>query len=76
MNMSSGEILEQQLFVFNKALDNAIVHGLKEVTFIHGVGQGTLKNRILEEVRSRKEIKYWQDAQKSKFGYGATKIVL
>jgi hypothetical protein len=75
-NMSSREILEQQLLVFNKALDNAIVHGLKEVTFIHGVGQGTLKNRILEEVRSRKEIKYWQDAQKSKFGYGATKIVL
>ena len=76
INMSSGEILEQQLVVFNKALDNAIVHGLKEVTFIHGVGQGTLKSRILEEVRSRKDIKYWQDAQKEKFGYEATKIVL
>jgi len=76
LNMTPVEILENQLDVFNKALDNAIVHGLKEITFIHGVGQGTLKSRILEEVRSRKDIKYWQDAQKEKFGYGATKIVL
>jgi hypothetical protein len=75
-NISSGEILEQQLRVFNEALDKAIVHGLKEITFIHGVGQGILKKRIVQEIRNRKEVKYWQDAQKEKFGYGATKIVL
>ncbi|NNF22399.1 MAG: Smr/MutS family protein, partial [Saprospiraceae bacterium] len=75
-DIHSTEILRQQLAVFNDSLDKAIIAGLKEITFIHGVGQGTLKKKILEEIRSRKEIKYWQDAQKEKFGYGATKIVL
>lgn len=73
---SAGEILQEQMNTFNDALDKAIVSGMKEITFIHGVGQGILKKKILEEIRSRKEIRYWQDAQKEKFGYGATKIVL
>ena len=75
-NHTTESILQLQIDAFNKALDGAIVHGLKEIIFIHGVGQGTLKNRIVKEARSRKEVKYWQDAKKEKFGYGAIKIVL
>lgn len=74
--LSASEILEQQLKVFNDAFDRAIVNSLPEITFIHGVGQGTLKNRIVKEIRKRKEVTFWQDAKKEKFGYGATKIVL
>ena len=75
-SISSKDILLEQLSTFNKSLDNAIVFGLGEITFIHGVGQGVLRKEILKAIRNRKEIKYWEDAQKEKFGYGATKIVI
>ncbi len=74
--MSAADILIEQISVFNKYLDKAIVYGLDEIIFVHGLGQGVLRKKILTEIRNRKEIKYWEDAQKEKFGYGATKIVI
>ena len=74
--MFPTEILEAQLSAFNNTLDMAIVQGMREITFIHGVGAGTLKKKLIQEIRKRKEVRFWEDAQKEKFGYGATKIVL
>ena len=73
--LSTSEILEAQIKAFNDALDKAIIFGLNDITFIHGVGQGTLKNRIIKEIKDRSGIRYWEDALKEKFGHGAIKIV-
>jgi dsDNA-specific endonuclease/ATPase MutS2 len=39
-------MLEIQLAHFHKALDAAIVHQLPDITFIHGAGNGTLRNEL------------------------------
>ncbi len=71
-NLSNDEILNHQLAVFEKALDNAIATGMEEIVFIHGVGSGTLKYEIQKRISKHPHIAYYKDAQKSKFGYGAT----
>lgn len=71
-NLSNEEILNHQLAVFEKALDNAIATGMEEIVFIHGVGSGTLKYEIQKRISKHPHIAYYKDAQKSKFGYGAT----
>jgi len=74
--LSSAEILNIQLMAFRKALDAAIVHKLPSITFIHGVGNGTLKNEIHKIVGKHPQIQTFMDARKEKFGYGATKVLL
>ncbi|MEO6524061.1 MAG: Smr/MutS family protein [Mucilaginibacter sp.] len=74
--LSSAEILNIQLTAFRKALDAAIVHKLPSITFIHGVGNGTLKNELHKIVGKHPHIQTFMDARKEKFGYGATKVLL
>jgi dsDNA-specific endonuclease/ATPase MutS2 len=75
-NMKNAEILELQLKTFEKYLDQAIASGLNEITFIHGAGNGILKNAIHKKLSKMSEIQFYQDAQKEKFGYGATLVGL
>ena len=70
-HMSSGDKLAYQLDYFEKRLDAAIVAGVPDMTFIHGVGNGTLKHQIQKKLSGHPHISYFQDAQKEKFGYGA-----
>jgi hypothetical protein len=74
--LGSAEILNIQLTAFRKALDAAIVHKLPSITFIHGVGNGTLKNELHKIVGKHPQIQTFMDARKEKFGYGATKVLL
>jgi hypothetical protein len=74
--LSSAEMLNIQLTAFKKALDAAIVHKLPAITFIHGVGNGTLKNELHKLAGKHPQVQTFMDARKEKFGYGATKIML
>jgi hypothetical protein len=74
--ISSNEILSIQLAHFHKALDAAIVHQLPEITFIHGTGNGTLRNELHKALSKNSKIQTFMDARKEKFGYGATKVLL
>ncbi len=70
------EILPIQLELFEKALDSAIADNCDEITFIHGVGAGKLKYEISKVLSKHPHVKFYQDADKQKFGYGATKATL
>jgi DNA-nicking Smr family endonuclease len=70
--MSSGEILAFQLKTFKTYLESSIADGHEEVTIIHGVGQGTLKQEIHRLLSKHPNVAYFREAQKEKFGYGAT----
>lgn len=70
--MNAAEMLSLQLDVFEKELDKAIFENVGEVIFIHGVGNGTLRTEIQRRLSKHKNIAFFQDAQKEKFGYGAT----
>ncbi|MFS2189599.1 Smr/MutS family protein [Mucilaginibacter sp. Mucisp84] len=74
--LSSAEIMEIQLAHFHKALDAAIVHQLPDITFIHGAGNGTLRNELHKQLGRHKKVQTFMDARKEKFGYGATKVLL
>jgi hypothetical protein len=74
--INSNEILAIQLAHFHKGLDNAIVHQLPEIIFIHGAGNGTLRHEIHKILSKHPKIQTFMDARKEKFGYGATKIIL
>jgi dsDNA-specific endonuclease/ATPase MutS2 len=75
-NLSNSEMLRIQLGVFQSALDAALVNNMDEIVFIHGVGNGVLRNEIHKRLSSTKGIKFFEDAAKEKFGYGATKVRL
>jgi dsDNA-specific endonuclease/ATPase MutS2 len=47
---------------------------MDEITFIHGIGNGVLRKEIHKYLSHLGNIKYFQDTQKSRFGYGATLV--
>ncbi|HZY39788.1 MAG TPA: Smr/MutS family protein [Mucilaginibacter sp.] len=74
--IGSAEILNIQLAHFHKMLDAAIVHQLPEVVFIHGAGNGTLRHEVQKVLSKHPKVQTFMDAQKEKFGYGATRVML
>ncbi|MDZ4758270.1 MAG: Smr/MutS family protein [Bacteroidota bacterium] len=68
--------LDIQFREFENNFDKAISLGYDRITFIHGVGNGTLKYMIRKHLSQNKSIKSFRDAQKEKFGYGATEVFL
>ncbi len=72
--MSNPEMLELQLSTFEEKLDQAIGTGMDEITFIHGVGSGVLRDAIHKRLSKIKNINYFQDSMRDKFGYGATRV--
>lgn len=73
--MSSRDMLEAQVKRFKKALDSAIANGYQKVTFIHGVGNGVLKNAIIEEMKTYENLENSM-ASITKFGVGALDVLI
>lgn len=71
--MSNHEILSIQMERFEKELDEAIAKGMKKIIFIHGVGNGRLKQEISSVLKSIKGITF-QDASYKEYGFGATQV--
>ena len=67
-------MLDLQLKHFEKTLDKAILSGQHEITFIHGAGNGTLKGELHKRLGKHKDVAYFKDAAKEKFGWGATLV--
>jgi dsDNA-specific endonuclease/ATPase MutS2 len=67
-------MLELQLKTFEENLDRAIATGMDEITFIHGIGSGALRNAIHKKLSKMKNIQYFEDTLREKFGYGATLV--
>lgn len=74
--LDSSEVLNIQLNHFRKSLDAAIVHKLNSIVFIHGSGNGTLRNEIYKIISKHAQVKTFMDAYKERFGYGATEVFL
>jgi hypothetical protein len=72
--MSNSAMLKLQVETFEKNLNYAIASGMDEITFIHGIGNGVLRNEIHKHLSQIPHIKYFQDSQKSRFGYAATLV--
>ena len=76
LGLGNAEILQLQLNHFEESLEKAVISGMDEITFIHGVGNGILRNKIHKKLSQYPHTKYFEDVMKEKFGYGATKVYL
>ena len=74
-DLSPHDMLNVQLDHFSKCLENAMKNGLRKVTFIHGVGNGTLKEAIIVKMKDYEKLEH-QSASLAKFGVGAVDILI
>jgi len=72
--LSNEEMLKIQLGTFENSLERAIANGMEEITFIHGSGSGVLRTELHRRLSKNQHVQYYKDAQKEKFGYGATLV--
>ncbi|OFX89037.1 MAG: hypothetical protein A2W99_02480 [Bacteroidetes bacterium GWF2_33_16] len=76
INLSNSEIVEIQMARFTTALDGAIIAGTRKMVFIHGVGNGKLKQEIRKTIERKYPKLRYQDASFKEYGYGATMVIL
>jgi hypothetical protein len=72
-NLEKGEILEFQKNYARRCLESAVSSGYLKVTFIHGVGNGTLKNSLNEILKNYSGIVFFE-APMAKYGMGAIEV--
>jgi len=74
--LTNHEMLEIQMGRFRNELETAIANGTRRIVFIHGIGNGTLKQELRKELNSNFKKYYFQDASFKEYGYGATMVIL
>ncbi|UOQ50986.1 Smr/MutS family protein [Hymenobacter cellulosivorans] len=74
--LSNTAILKLQLEAFEDTLSRALATNMHEIIYIHGSGNGTLRKELHKLLSRNKDIKFFEDSQKEKFGYGATLVRL
>lgn len=74
--LSSADILEYQLKKFREVMDENRKNREQKIVFIHGKGDGVLKNAILKELKTNYKTAYYQDASFREYGYGATMVTI
>lgn len=71
--MSNAEIIQIQLKHFRAELDKAVLRHSKSIVFIHGIGNGRLRNEIRKELKES-NLKF-RDAHYDRYGAGATEVI-
>ena len=74
--MSATDILNYQLDVFHKTLAQYAQKKGTRVVFIHGKGEGVLRQSIIHELKYRYKNYTYQDASFQEYGYGATQVTI
>lgn len=74
--LSSGDMLEYQIKKFNEIMSENKNKKGQKIVFIHGKGDGILKNTILKELKIKYPKAYSQDASFQEYGYGATMVTI
>ena len=74
--MSAGDILNYQLDVFKRTMEENKNNKGKKIVFIHGKGEGVLRQSILQELKYRYKKCSFQDASFQEYGYGATQVTI
>tara|TARA_R110002050_G_scaffold267266_2_gene408898 strand:- start:52318 stop:52863 length:546 start_codon:yes stop_codon:yes gene_type:complete len=73
--MSNYDILNIQLDTAKRQLDFAISKRIQKVVFIHGVGEGVLKEELRYLFGRYENVKHY-DADYQKYGLGATEVYI
>lgn len=74
-NLSPREILTIQIGTFERLLESALANNYTRVVFIHGIGNGTLKQALIDRVKDYGDLEF-RNASFVKYGNGAIELVL
>lgn len=74
--MNAADILHYQLDVFKKTMEEHKKCRGQKIVFIHGKGEGVLRQALLQELKYRYKNCTWQDASFREYGYGATQVTV
>jgi dsDNA-specific endonuclease/ATPase MutS2 len=74
--MTAFDILNYQLDVVRNTLNENMKFKNKKIVFIHGKGDGVLRNAIGQELRRKYPRCISQDASFQKYGFGATMVII
>lgn len=74
--MSASDILNYQLDVFRKTLQEHAKKKGTNIVFIHGKGEGVLRQALINDLRYRFKSYTYQDASFQEYGYGATLVTI
>ena len=72
-DLAPHEMLKIQMDYFTKCIESAVERNFRKVTFIHGVGNGTLKSAIMRKVQDYEQMENHM-ASLAKFGVGAIDV--
>lgn len=74
--LSNADILQYQMDVFHKTLEENRKNKGQKIVFIHGKGEGVLRKEIEKQLRSKYKAYYFQDASFKEYGFGATMVTI
>lgn len=72
--LDNSGMLNIQLTTIRKEMDTALLDNYKSIVFIHGVGNGKLKQALLEELKNYSGIVI-KNGSYEKYGTGATEVL-
>lgn len=76
VGMSNADILNYQFDVFRKTMEEYKDKKGQKIVFIHGKGDGVLRNAVIQELKYKHKKCQWQDASFQEYGYGATQVTI
>ena len=74
--MNSADILHYQMDVFKKTMNEYKNKKGQKIVFIHGKGEGVLRQALIHELNYRYKSCTYQDASFQEYGYGATQVTI
>lgn len=74
--MDNSDILEYQLKIFRDVMEENKKKKGQRIVFIHGKGEGVLKNAVIDEIKKNYKSVTYQDASFQEYGFGATMVII
>jgi len=74
--MSNADILQYQIKTFRDTMEQYRNTKGQKIVFIHGKGDGVLRNAVVHELQYRYKRCQYQDASFREYGYGATLVTV
>jgi hypothetical protein len=74
--LSNKEMLDLQLEKVNNVLQENKKRKGQKIVFIHGKGEGVLRNAIIQQLKTKYPGYIYQDASFKEYGFGATLVIV
>jgi DNA mismatch repair protein MutS2 len=71
-----GKRMEEALLLLDRALDDALIHGLGEMEIVHGAGEGILRRAVREFLAGHQGIRGFHPAEAGQGGDNVTVVEL